>query len=296
MKGCEYISTGVLVLCNDDTGCAHSTRHFANQAARAVVSTTIALVQIFREHHEHDSENIAAQKTGAVWSTCDALLKIPRGNRNAIRREVFTFIMECNETMQEFTNLIQRGVKSSAPLNTIQESDEKEEASSWDDFLDRDDDLYMELELPVATASLCLIKCSRGSLNVTLQACESIGSVMAENNNGSNDDEHDKHVVLLDWIQKLTTLARNVGNGMTDLGTCLYPPLHLNSNDNDNDSLLHQLNMQRGAIVALTECILDTPTELPQDVTELASKLKNAAITRYKEATDAIDAALNGEM
>jgi len=65
--------------------------------------------------------------------------------------------MECNETIQEFTNLIQRGVKSSAPLNTIQESDEKEEVSSWDDFLDRDDDLYMELELPVATASLCLI-------------------------------------------------------------------------------------------------------------------------------------------
>jgi hypothetical protein len=81
---------------------------------------------------------------------------------------------------------------------------------------------------------------------------------------------------------------------MTDLGTCLYPPLHLNSKD--EDSLLHQLNMQRGAIVALTECILDTPTELPQDVTELASKLKNAATTRYKEATDAIDAALNGEM
>jgi hypothetical protein len=61
--------------------------------------------------------------------------------------------------------------------------------------------------------------------------------------------------------------------------------------------LQHQLGTQRGAIVALTECIiLDTPTELPQDVTELASKLKNAATTRYKEATDAIDAALNGEM
>jgi len=56
--------------------------------------------------------------------------------------------------MQEFTNSIQRGVKSSAPLNAIQEGDEKEEASSWDDFID---DLYMELELPVATASLCLI-------------------------------------------------------------------------------------------------------------------------------------------
>lgn len=292
----------MVVLCNDDVGCAKSTRHLANHAARAVIHTTMALVDLFQQRHQHDTDNIAAQKTGAVWSTCDILLKIPQGNRNAIRREMFTYIVECKETWHEFDTMIQRGPTSNIPLNTIQE-DEKDdknenEEETWDDF-ENDDDQYTALELPVATASLGLVKCSSKSLQVTLEACESVGTAI-----DTNDDNNTDYTVLLDWIKELTSLARIMGDEMTNLGTCLYPPLEYTTtgeNDDKENVLVNRLLQQRNAIVALHDYILDAPTDLPEGVTELASKLKNAASTRHQEAMNAIHGAagataMNGDM
>jgi len=292
LQGCELIATGVLVICNDDTGCIRAARHFAKQAARAVITTTCELVKVFATHHEHDTENIAAQKTGAVWSTCDALRKTPQGNRNAIRRELFTFVMECNETIQEFTELVELGAAPSS-LNTIAEdtiagsnnSTDAEEGTTWDDFCQGSDEQYSASELPIATASLWLVKCSRGTINVALKACESVGGMVETD--GSDPDKD----ALLEWIRTMTNLARVVGEGMTDLGTCLYPPLDL-SHTSDEDDLPVYLLKQRDALVALTEYVLDAPTDLPEEVTELASKLKGAATTRYDEAQAAIVAAM----
>lgn len=299
------IVTGVLVICKDDTKCAKSCRHYANQAARGVVTTTLELVRVFAQHVEHVPPNHAAQKTGAVWSTCDALVKVPHGNRNAIRRELFTYIMECNETMEEFEGIIQLGPKVNS-LETVNQDEILENTNSttvrntqeevmWGEFLDGDSEQYSETELPIATCCLCLIKCSRGSLNVTLKACEHVGHVV-ENSNNDDENGNQSPLLLLEWIRNVTSLARLVGNGMTDLGTCLYPPLNLNGdNDNGNDSdtsLIHELVKQRDAVVALTDFILDAPIDLPEEVTEVASNIKGAANTRYEEATNAIAAAL----
>jgi hypothetical protein len=203
--------------------------------------------------------------------------------------------MECNETLQEFNELIEQGA-STNNLETIGEEESNGVGTSdnndmgkatWDDFCDGNDQQYSASELPVATASLCLVKCSRGSINACLKACESVGDAI-EN---SGENESDAKVPLLDWIKTLEHLARRVGNGMTDLGTCLYPPLNLTKGD--EDCLQVQLLKQRDAIVTLNEFVLDCPTEcLTEEVMELASKLKGAAASRHDEATAAISAAL----
>lgn len=291
------IATGVLVIHSNEQGCARSTRHFGKQASRAVLATTVDLVTVFAQHHEHDTKNLAAQKTGAVWNTSDSLLKVPQGNRNSIRRELFTYVMECNETLQEFTELIEEGASSNG-LETIGEEESNAVGTNnnndmgeatWDDFCDGNDQQYSASELPVATASLCLVKCSRGSINVCLKACESVGNVVES----SGENKSDARVPLLDWIKTLEHLARRVGEGMTDLGTCLYPPLNLTKGD--EDCLQAQLLKQRDALVALNEFVLDCPTELTEEVMELASKLKGAAASRCDEATAAISTALEND-
>ena len=278
LQGCELIATGCLVICNNDTGCSRPARQYLKQAARAVVTTVSALVQVFYTHKEHSAETLAAQKTGAVWSTCDALLKVPQGNRNSIRRELFTYALDCKETLDEFTALIEQGAAVDS-LTTIQEDDNTtENETTWNDFMDGNQDQYTEVELPIATSCLALVKSSRGSINVVLKACEGVGERV------SDDDDSTE---LLQWIASLTNLARSVGDGMTDLGTCLYPPLEIKE-----DGLPKQVTQQRDAIVTLQEYILDAPVELPEEVTEMASKLKGAAQTRCQEAQDAISAAL----
>ena len=269
LHGCELIATGALVICEDNVGCSRSARHYAKQASRAILATTLELVKVFATDPSivwEGKEQLGAQKTGAIWSTCDELLKIPKGNRASMRRDLFTWIIECNETMGEFTEMIQLGA-----IN--------DEEASDDDF---GDDQYTEKELPIVEAALALVKCSRGSMNVTLKACEAAGVAAC-----GNEEEG-----LLEWIATLHNLARVVGEGMTDLGTCLYPPLELIVDANDGEHLTKQLVTQRDAIVALHDFCLEANFDLPQDVTELASKLRSVAQTRYEAAHDAISETL----
>jgi hypothetical protein len=269
LQGCELVATGALVICEDNVGCSRSTRHHVKQAARAIVATTLELVKVFANGSVfEENEQLGAQKTGAIWSTGDALFKIPKGNRASMRRDLFTWTKECNETMEEFTEMIQLG-----PL------DNDEEEGSDDAF---GDDQYTAKELPIVEASLTLIKISRGSMNVTLKACEAAGDAVC-----GNAEEG-----LFEWIATLHNLARVVGEGMTDLGTCLYPPLELIVDNNQGEHLTRRLAAQRDAIVALHDYCLDAMFELPQEVTELASKLRAAAQTRYEEAHSLITEAV----
>jgi hypothetical protein len=261
LQGCELVATGALVICEDTVGCSRSARHHVKQAARAIIATTLELVRVFANGSVfEEKEQIGAQKTGATWSACDQFFKIPKGNRASMRRDLFTWTKECNETMQEFTEMIQLG-----PL------DNDEEEGSDDAF---GDDQYTAKELPIVEASLALIKISRGSMNVALNGCEAAGDAAR-----GNAEEG-----LLEWIATLHNLSRVVGEGMTDLGTCLYPPLELIVDDNQGGHLRKQLAVQRDAIVALHDFCLDATFELPQEVRELAFKLRAAAQTRYEEA------------
>jgi len=276
LKGCQYVGTGCLVLHDNHSGCACSTRKHAKQASRAIVNTVIQLMQAFLNDPtvlEKDN-SIGAQKTGAVWQTCNTILekKLPQGNRNAMRRDLFTYMMECNETMQEFQQLIDEGP------SLREENEEKIERTnedSWAAFLNGQDEQYTVDELPIATACIALIKISRGTINATLQACEAAGQQLSS----ENDDDDD----ILKWIQSLHRLARAVGENMTDLGAALYPPLQLMSVE-------IQVETQAEAIEQVLEFLLDASSSLnlPEDVTELATKLQTNIQRRRQEALDSI--------
>jgi hypothetical protein len=80
---------------------------------------------------------------------------------------------------------------------------------------------------------------------------------------------------------------------MTDLGAAMYPSLEL-------DTLQSQVERQASAIDALLSFLLDATPEggsldLPQDVVELAAKVKSAVDKRRQEVGDAITAALNNQ-
>merc|ERR1712038_1636606 len=112
-------------------------------------------------------DNVGAQKTGAVWSACDDILsKLPRGNRACMRREIFTWVADCNETMQEFQDIVEHSSTTSVGDDDVDVDDEE-------DFVS--EERYSSKELGIAIASLALIKCSRGILGLVLKACECAG-------------------------------------------------------------------------------------------------------------------------
>jgi Grap2 and cyclin-D-interacting len=323
LRGCQLIGTAIVLLHDDSAGCGSSARRHALQAARAIVHTTLALLAIISCSNTHDSvaydaevnsnssiddtaavavvneegpraENEAAQKTGAVWSSCNVILerRLPLGNRNAVRRDLLSYVVECNETMQEFQDMIEKA----GPISSIQEDNrgeqQGEEVCGWEAFLQGQTDQYRVEELPIATQSLALIKCSRGALNVTLQACEAVGRSLEEDSGAILG--HVRHQSRLDWMTTLVDLAKVVGDGMTDLGATMYPPMELKE-------LSTLIDRQANVMQTLLSHVLDTtmvPLEngesldLPSDVTEMASKLQLAAKNRKQQALDDIAAAL----
>jgi hypothetical protein len=78
LKGCQLIATGCLVLHEDSTGCGRSVRHSSKQAVRAIIQTALNLAISFADGSALE-ENVGAQKTGAVWQTCDSVQKLPIG-------------------------------------------------------------------------------------------------------------------------------------------------------------------------------------------------------------------------
>lgn len=103
------MSTSALLIHQAKYGCSRSTRKFVKQSSRAIVARVISLVESFVSLSALES-NVGAQNTGAVWDVCDeAISKIPKGNRVSMRRELFTWVRECNETMEEFQELVDLG-------------------------------------------------------------------------------------------------------------------------------------------------------------------------------------------
>jgi len=299
LKGCQFIAAGALVIADESFGCCRSTRMHTKRACRAVIVTVTQLVEAFHEAAEgHNNStsaataallekdnNLAAQKCGAVWSTCDVFLqkKVPQGNRNAMRRDLFTWMMECNETMAEFQEMIDRGPSTGllTTATTICEgNDEATDEDSFDDFLQDDNEQYTAFELEIAKPCVAMVKCSRGTINVALKASECAGDLIKQCTPGE-----DTQARILQWIGNVHDKARHVGEGMTDLGTLLYPTLSI-------EDIESQGNKQHDAILAVLEYILDTTDmELSDEVVDMATKLRAVAQTRHDEMTKAIAAA-----
>lgn len=301
-RGCELVGTGAVLLHAPNSGCARSTRTHAKKSARAVVASTIHLINGFLDRTAF-TENVGAQRTGAVWSICDAVAKVPRGNRSAMRRDLLTWAGECNDTMQEFAAIVKLGpVRGGAATDGA--------GPSWDDFCETETgtgDLYTHGEIGVVEACLALIKCSRGAIGACLKAAEAAGDEVAryndsKENDGSEIDE--RKTAVLRWIQELHDSARTLGDGVTDLGCLLYPPLELlgrrsisdASGDKIKSELAIQLERQRDAVLAVTVAILDASPNgkeiipIPEEVIEISSKLVTACGKRFNEAKAAMKA------
>ena len=116
-KGAQLIGTGTLLLFSPECGSSRSLRHYVKQSSRAVISSLLSLVRVYEDGSAqgdpNDGNNVGAQKTGAVWAACDALrLKLPKGNRAAMRRELMIWVRDCNESIEEFDEMLALGPRS----------------------------------------------------------------------------------------------------------------------------------------------------------------------------------------
>ena len=289
LKGCELIGAAAHVTMPDANGCSRALREFTHKAALSIFVATLRLVEAFCPRPQvaagqsnksivvvveaaSKENNVGARRTGAVWEACDHVLNkmLPRGNRNAMRREIFTLTRECNDTMEEFEELVEMGPREEKTEPNVEEEDDDD-----DDFFGGGDEQYSEEELPMARACLALLKNSRGNMKVALEACEALGRL--EQEDGENDKEHHLAAILA-----IHGYSKTVGEGVTDLGSLLYPPLQPSEL---RDGVLQQV----GSILEFQNYLLGLRQPLPSTVTDLSRTLKTAAETRQQDFLDALE-------
>ena len=228
-KGAELVGAGTLLLYSPGCGSSRSLKRYTKQFARAVISSTVALVKSFDDGlafgAPHDGNNIGAQRTGAVWAACDNLRKVlPRGNRAAMRRELMVWVRDCSESIEEFGGILELGPR-----------DDTSGGEEEDCMIDEDQ--FTESEMDVARAAVNLMKCSKNVLALVLKACECAGEdvesfgatskdgVEAAAEGNSSESDLQRKEETLQCISNLHELGRTVGEGVTNFGVLLYPPL-----------------------------------------------------------------------
>jgi Grap2 and cyclin-D-interacting len=300
LRGCELIGAASHILFQNPSGCSRAVRRATQRASLGILINVSHLVSVFEDGSAvggGSANTIGAQKTGAVWESCDQILNklMPQGNRNAIRREILTWTRECQDSMDEFQEMIDLGSKLGTLKEEIEddteESAEKDQRNTDDanddddndddDFFgddDDDDNRYSDMEMPIAQACLGLLKNSRGNMKIALETCEYLGTKASE----TVDDEKRRY---LDAIKQVHNHARVVGEGLTDLGSLMYPPLLPSCTD-----LVSQVRRQSKCIQDFQSYLLDDPDglSLPNNITEFSNILKNACETRESEAMDAM--------
>ena len=161
-KGAQLMGTGTLLLFSPECGSSRSLRHFVKQSSRAVISSLLSLIRAYEDGSAqgtpNDGNNIGAQKTGAVWSACDNLrLKLPKGNRAAMTRELLIWVRDCNESIEEFDEMLALG-----PRDEDDEDGDEEEQ-------------YSQSEMKIARAAVNIMKCSKNVLGLVMKVCECVG-------------------------------------------------------------------------------------------------------------------------
>lgn len=311
LRGAEQIATGASFLLQN--GCGRSCQKAIREGVRNTISALASLLQVFLHKKEKgDEEEIfhatANRKTGVVWSTCDELRLLPKGNRSAIRRELLGWIRDCTETIQEFQLLLEKhppqstntnddininGTKNKMQQLSLGNNDsndlEEGEKEEWDAFCTGEDEdlFYTESERRIVESCLALIKCSRGTLKLTLESCEVAGEILTAAAADIDTDSTEEKQILR-WIGKFSDAAKEVGEGVTNLGMQLYPTLQL-------EALSSELTAQKQALVHLQRCITnaadDNTSMASSSLSELkvkADKLTHNAEEHYRQANDAI--------
>jgi hypothetical protein len=141
-----------------------------------------------------------------------------------MRRELLVWSKDCTESICEF-----EGMLSSSPSSRNDRSCSDEDEDEEDDGMEES---YAESEMAVARASVNVMKCSKNVLGLILAACECVGERADTYSMPSPADIRDDGVdaastttTALRYVTDLQGMARSVGEGVTDLGVLLYPPL-----------------------------------------------------------------------
>mmetsp|Transcript_46680 Transcript_46680/g.98093 ORF Transcript_46680/g.98093 Transcript_46680/m.98093 type:complete len:511 (-) Transcript_46680:248-1780(-) len=335
-KGAELIGTGTLLFFSQPCGSSRSLRHYVKQSSRAVLASVISLVQSFEDGvsqgKARDGNNIGAQKTGAVWSACESMMRnLPKGNRTAMRRELMLWVRDCKESIEEFEEILSLG-----PLDDGGADGEDAEDAMMDE------EQYREKEMKMAKVSVNVMKCSKNLLGMVLKTCECVGEhadkLSSEGDVGdasSSQTEQqsdsaqtgqkkkptkEKQKEMLQWISNLHEMARTVGEGVTNFGILLYPPLDSSNNHEEFEKwqakksatffadecsipslgsttlglqLEHQLYALSECVMSVHNATLTTSGEsiqncLSKEVTEEVARLTKAIKVRCNEVEEAI--------
>jgi hypothetical protein len=309
-QGCELLSTAAFLIHAPSSGCARSTRLFVKQRCLAVVKSVTTLMESFVSLRALEG-NVGAQLTGAVWQACDEVVeKTPKGNRACVMKEMFTWVKECNETMQEFEDLVGLGPLCDGENGTVVEGNDKagEGSSDWDEFCENlgTGEQYTNDEMPIIKACLALIKCSRGIIGLSLKALECAGS--AAEGNISHP------TLVFQWMTDLHETCRIIGEGVTNLGCTMYPPLALSVKTNDTDDndnhqdddwkrteigkqVIQQSDWLMSAARSIDKHILgsdETEIEMSAEILDMCGKLLIAIENRTADVEHAIQQAIIG--
>jgi hypothetical protein len=309
LRGAEQIATGASFLLQN--GCGRSCQKSIQEGVRSTISSLGSLIQVFLQKEENGGNDDTFhtevnRKTGVVWSTCDELMLLPKGNRSAIRREILGWIRDCMETIEEFQLLLEKHPPESGTtdtdmdLNTMHKlsledpqpcSAETGNMTHWDEFCTgQDEDLcYTKSERGIVDSCLKLIKCSRGTLKLTLETCEEAGKLLSAGpDNITTISPEDKQI--LEWIKTCSDVAKVVGEGVTNLGMQLYPSLQL-------EALSSELRSQKDALLSLQHCIINgandvlaicSPSNSLLALKDTATKLAYKVEVRYQQANSAM--------
>jgi Grap2 and cyclin-D-interacting len=326
-------------------GASQSLCHHTKTAIHKIIHSVVQLLQVFpssttgsngSDNNNNNNNMDPAQYTGVVWEACQTIIgdttknttttthqnnksrnmisTIPLGNRNAIRRDIFNYKLECQDTIQEFELLLQQSQNRIRTVNTnLNSNNNNNKKKRYDDSSDDDDDdeeddedeFYTTLqEINIVTPCVALLKCSRGALNITLNMIDHIGLsiVIPDNNNKNNNNnlknknhqQHSKETRLkYFWIQHLCQEMTTIGRGLTELGATLYPPL---LDENYTALVGIELIKQSCAIQDLLHYMLEEivasnipSLTIPQATIDLIDSVLTACKKRTDEAMEAID-------
>ena len=276
-KGAELLAASTLTAFDPQTGCGPSVKRYIKQFTRGVIASIISLITSFEDGSAltGGKENqIGPQKTGAVWSACEQYQQLPRGNRNAMRRECMIWVRDCMDSIAEFEEIMALGEREEDDGD-----DENEETME-------EEERYTAREMKVVKASVNVMKCTKNVLGLVLKACDCVGDVVEKANNNADQNATKE---LLQWINVLHELARKIGEGVTDFGILLYPPLDL-KNEVPGANLGIQLKNQLQSLEQCVSSIDDCSVEnyMSDEVKEAVEKLKNGVKARSEEVESAM--------
>jgi len=259
LQGCDTLRHACVRICSDQAGFGSAARKHAKRAVLAILQAVIQLLTFWTEEYAQDkTDTMGSQRCGLVWEMCNHVLekRMPRGNCNSMRRNIMSLMSECQDSINEFQDVINAGV---APENDDEDVEDE-------DVFDGEDEMYSLSEMNVAKASLNLLKCSFRSLRVSLAVMDEYGAVPS-----------------FGAASSCYEIAHRIGNGVTDLASALYPPLDMQE--------VKTLAMDQANVISdLLDEVRKQESALSAETTDTIAQIRDALDRRRDDILTAVDA------